>query len=255
MIFLGGFMNTHSHPSITSMSIKLSLLLSALISGNAIAEECTSLKLISARNAGVTMTDNACKEQSKIAVGTNLQVSAGSRLWIKSAPEQNGVTSQVICQNRSSDTINVTINSDALPWIKPQGLNNCGEWVANKLSCDSNDGQKNGFFCALASSKPLMVASAPKPTTSFKMRSTFSLLKGRNVEEIIKDIKPEVELCKNLYGITSSIKVSWDVSKLGTVEKLSVDNDNTELAACIGSVLKPERHEQSSKETSYKQDF
>lgn len=247
-------MNIHTNQNMTSAFIKLGLLISTLMAGNAIAAECTSLKLTAARNAGVTISDNACKDESKIAIGTKLHVSAGSRLWIKST-DKSGATSQVICQNRSTDAVDVTINSASLPWIKPEGLDKCGSWVSNKLSCDSNDGQKNGFFCALASSKPLMVASAPKPTTSFKMRSTLSLLKGRKVEDIIEDIKPEIELCKNLYDVNTPIKVSWVVSKLGSVEELTLDNDNSDLSACVASVLKPERHEQSSKETSYKQDF
>lgn len=248
-------MNIHTTRNIKSVFLKTTLLMTALFAGSVTAAECTSLRLIATRNAGVSVNDNACKEDLKIAVGTQLDVSAGSRLWLKSAPDENGITSQLICQNRGSDTVKVSINSASLPWIKAENLNNCGEWVANKLSCESNDGQKNSFFCALATSKPMIVDVMPKPTTSFKMRSTVPLFKGRKVEDIIKDITPEVELCKDLYDINSPIKVTWMVSKLGQVEELNLDNDNEELTACVASVLKPEKHEQSSKEMTYKQEF
>ncbi len=247
-------MNTHTHRNMMSILLGTGLLGGALFAGTTAAAECTSLKLIAARNAGVSISDNVCKDEKKIAVGSQLEISPGSRLWIKSATDENGATSQVICQNRSANAVTVSIDSASLPWIKPQGLEGCGEWVSNKLSCE-RDGKRNSFFCALATSKPIVVASGPKPTTSFKMRSSMSLLKGRKVEEIIKDITSEVALCKSLYDVTDSTKVTWTVSKLGKVEELNLDNDNVELSACIESVLKPEKHEQSSKEMTYKHTF
>lgn len=249
-------MKTHKNQSVTSIFIKLFLLISMLIINNAFAVECTSLQLISARNSGVTVRNNPCKAESKIALGTILKVSTGSRLWLKSVSSENGAIFQVICQNRTGQTVNVAVDSASLPWIKPQGLKNCGQWVSNKLSCDNKEGQKNRFFCAVAVSKPMIERSTPKPTTStsFRMRSLFTP-KGRAVKEIIKAIKPDVELCKNLYDVRSKIKVMWTVSKLGKVKTVNLNIYNTELKGCIESVLASERHKKSKKDIIFQQDF
>ena len=186
-------MNTLSNYGLASTIIKATFLISGLIVKSAFAVECTSLQLSTARNSGVTVSNNSCKIKSKIALGTILQVSTGSRLWLKSVSDENGATFQVICQNRTGKTVDVSVDSSSLPWIKPQGLVNCGQWVSNKLSCENQSGQKNSFFCALAVSKPMKESLIPKPTTStsFRMRSLPTSI-DRDVKEIIEAIKPDV---------------------------------------------------------------
>ena len=47
------------------------------------AAECVPLKLIDSRNAGVTVTGNSCDKKTELAVGSNLELASGSRLWLQ----------------------------------------------------------------------------------------------------------------------------------------------------------------------------
>lgn len=220
----------------TLLALNAGLLLSSLAAGNAMAAECGQAKLIEAGSASVNVSKNKCQEQSRLSLGAVLELPSGSRMWVKFDP-RSGESFQLICQNKSSASVSVNVASATAPGIKPQGLKNCEQWVGNKLSCESSDGEKNSFFCALAGVKQKLSSAAPGVRTSVKMRALLGKVTMPPAEEVIERIKPDVELCKNLYNISGKLDTSWSVS-LGAVKDLAVHSENNDLVSCVEGVVK-----------------
>jgi hypothetical protein len=233
-------------------ALKMGLLVSSLVASTVMAAECGQAKLVEAGSAGVNVLKNTCQQQSRITLGTVLELPSGSRMWLKFDPSTTGESFQLICQNKSAGIVTVNITSNTAPWIKAEGLQNCEQWKANKLSCDGSNGEKSSFFCASASAKPApsdtrevrpelttsVTSSKAKPemTTSVKMRG-ITIPTIVPVDEVIKSIKPEIELCKSLYNVTEKVDMSWTVS-LGIIKDLSVNNENKDFVACVEGVAK-----------------
>lgn len=242
-------MNNKTNQYQALLAINAGILISYLIASPVIAAECGQAKLIEAGSVGVNVTKNTCQESSRLEVGSILELSSGSRMWLKFDPNAKGEVFQLICQNKSAGIVDVNFTGAAMPWIKPQNLKNCDSWKANKFSCESQDGEKNSFFCAVAGTKLDNLNTTPERTTSLKMASTTTpeittSVKMRSlfpaaipVDDIIKNIKPDIELCKSLYQVSGKLEMSWTVS-LGIIKDLSVNSENKDLVACVEGVAK-----------------
>lgn len=217
-------------------AVNAGLLLSSLVASVVVAAECGQAKLVEAGSAGVNITKNLCQDPSRITLGSVLELTSGSRMWLKFDPSATGETFQLICQNKSAETIKIDIAGTTKPWINPQGLKNCEHWKNNKFSCEGSSGEKNSFFCAVASAKPERAGSAPEVTTSVKMRR-IPLPVIVPVEDIIKSIKPEIELCKSLYNVSEKVEMSWTIS-VGIIKDLNVNSENKDLISCVEDVVK-----------------
>lgn len=235
--------------SMASVAVNAGLLLSSLVVGNVSAAECGQAKLVEAGSSGVAVTKNSCQEPLRITLGSVLELSSNSRMWLKFDPSSKGELVQLICQNKSSEAIKVDVTSTNTPWIKPQGLKDCEPWKNNKLSCVGSGGEKNSFFCAVASAKSersgtgpdrttsvTMKEAQPELTTSVKMRS-ITLPVAVPVEDIIKTMKPDIELCKSLYSVSEKLDMSWTIS-VGKIQDLSVNSENKDLVDCVEDVVK-----------------
>ncbi|CAK0756025.1 conserved exported hypothetical protein [Gammaproteobacteria bacterium] len=226
-------MNQHK----SLFAFKVGLLIGNLVASQVMAAECGQAKLIEAASVGVSVINNTCQEPSKLAIGSVLALSSGSRVWLKFDPNSKGEGSQLICQNKSLWVVNVNLAGTSSPWIKPQGLKNCELWKNNKLNCESQEGKKNGFFCAIANTKQENLSSTPEMTTSPKMRNLFQA--ASSAEDIIKKIKPDIELCKNLYNVSEKIEMSWTAT-IGMINNFTINSDNKDLIACVEGVVKQE---------------
>jgi hypothetical protein len=159
-------------------------------------------------------------------------------MWLKFDTNAKGESFQLICQNKSADKVSVNISSTVTPWIKPQGLQSCEAWKSNKLTCNSSSGEKNSFFCAIASAKLEKMAAVPEATTSVKMRSLNNLFPAPvYVDNIVETIKPDILLCKKLYDVTELVDMSWKITS-GDITDLTVNSTNKDLVDCVESVVK-----------------
>jgi hypothetical protein len=204
----------------------------------AASTECGQAKLVQAGSTGVNVMNNTCAESSRITLGSTLELSAGSRMWLKFDTNAKGESFQLICQNKSADKVSVNISSTVTPWIKPQGLQNCETWKSNKLSCNSSSGEKNSFFCAIASAKLEKVAAVPEATTSVKMRGIPGLPSPIiYVDNIVETIEPDILLCKKLYDVTEPLEMSWKIAS-GDITDLTVNSTHKDLVDCVEGVVK-----------------
>jgi hypothetical protein len=220
-----------------SMPIILTaILVNGALQTNALAstDACGQARLADG-TVGVHVTQNTCGDKSRISAGSNLELSTGSRLWLKFDPSATGESFQLICQNKSTSSISVNLVGTDSPWIAPQGVKSCSQWgIDNKLSCHGIHGERDIFFCAIASNKTTLPADAPKPSTSVKLRG--SLPEPVSVEDMIKIIDPEIQLCKNLYGIKSRIEMMWTITSSGMIKDLQVNSEHKDLIDCVESV-------------------
>lgn len=211
-----------------------------LMASHVMAAECGQAKLVEAGSTNVSVSKNTCTDNSQISLGSVLELSSGSRMWLKFNPSARGETFQLICQNKSSGAVKVNVTSTTDPWVKPEGIKSCEKWKNNKLSCESNSGEKNSFFCALAKAKVDTSDAASKMamTTSVKMRGVLPIPAVTvSADDIIASIKPEIELCKTLYNVTDQVEMSWTVSS-GKIQDLNVSNPNSDLVSCMGDAAK-----------------
>jgi hypothetical protein len=208
------------------------LLVGSLVTSETIAAECGQAKLVEAGSVGVNITKNSC-DKARLNIGSVVELSAGSRMWVK-FDTTKGEDVQLICQNKSAEAVSVNMASATSPWIKPQGLKNCDKWSNNKLSCESANGEKNSFFCAIASAKS--ATQKLEVTTSVKMRG-LDLPNQITDEQIAKSIESEIKLCKSLYNITDSLEVSWRKASGDRIQELNVKSENKDLISCIEGVV------------------
>lgn len=214
----------------TSHFVTASLLLSIGAGIEAYAAECGVVQYLENKSNGVEVAANTCKVKDYVAVGSLFNLMPGARLWIKS-PLSPSVEKHfnAICQNRSSAAISIALDSAASPWIAPNGLKNCSGWVDNKLSCDGVNGEKNALYCVIAEIEPsiYLAASSMERTTSVTLRG-IPRIKPRNEtpaeqpigfekEHIITAMRPETELCRNVYQPDYRVKVEWIVDEQGQV--------------------------------------
>ena len=232
--------------------------------------QCGNTKILSNKSHGVEVVFNLCPTNDEISLGTVLNVAPGSRLWLKSfASSENASGYQMICQSRASKSLRIEVSSLSLPWISPDSTHICSEWDGRKLICDDTNGEKKVFFCASAPNikpknvkKPERTASEllqkgpeptaselvrkkPERTTSVKLRRIplLSLDEGDfNKIEVLKNLKTEARLCRELYGESQEIEVEWGVNVEGDVidiaSKKHNDGANPEFAGCILDVVK-----------------
>lgn len=188
---------------------------------NAGAEECGVIQIRQNRSSGISIKANECKELPYISMGTNFDLSAKGRLWVKSNPSAFLDSEfQMICQNRTESTIQLQFADTLPPWLSQAKLNNCSGWTDDKLSCEGQKGEKNGIYCVLTfyKSVPENKTYQIDRTTSVKMRSMESLQKSyaNSIQsakrQTIEAINPEISLCKKLNQINQVIKINWTVS-------------------------------------------
>jgi len=219
---------------------------SLLFSGYVRASECGVMQLEKNRSSGVTVLANNCTEPPYISIGTVFSLSAKGRLWLKSNPSSfQDSEFQMICQNRTGNTLQLEFSEIFTPWLSQTKLNNCSGWINNKLSCEGPQGEKNGMYCVLSIIKPFVgnQSARVERTTSVKMRDINLLLQAQNKDvsidknKILESIKAEIKLCKKLNGITENSEASWSV--LGTeVENLEINSNNDPvLSECVETVI------------------
>lgn len=229
---------------------RLSFLVSALVIANAQAVECETMQFLKNKSQGVSIQNNLCEADDKVSVGSSFTLIPGGRLWLK-AQVADSTDFQLICQNRAARVVEVKFSNTVLPWITPTGFAQCSNWKNNKLSCADDSKAKNDFICAIAAIKPLeyLKVTNLERTTSVKMRTINSDKKKTKIDELAKPelsyaviatIRSEVSLCRDLYHVEGTVKVSWTLDVLGRIEKLlfaNADHFEQQFRSCVASVI------------------
>lgn len=221
----------------------------SLCSLSSYASDCGVLQVQINKSSGVSVKANKCKQLPDIALGTIFELSAKGRLWLKSRPSQSADSDfQMICQNRTSNMMQLEYSGNISPWLNLAKLGNCTGWVDNKLSCHGGRGEQNGFFCVLSFYKD-RIEDVPKQierTTSVIMREikikSATEIPPAQVEKmkVLQAIKADFKLCKKLTLVTQDVNTKWSVlgTEIQRVEVIPALNINDEFYECIETVIR-----------------
>lgn len=213
-----------------------------------LASECSNIQYLDTKSQGVEVLNDRCAKGNEVGLGTVFKLSQDSRLWIRSLPNPESDTNfQLVCQNGSSATLEVTVSSLFVPWITPTDLKNCSGWVNNKLKCGGVHGDSNVFFCAVAAIKRSETVGSEQLaiSTSVKMRNYSADEQQAGIDEIFEAIEPEVGLCRNLFQVDGKITVHWTVDSLGRAEAVTLSSMGYErgrFSDCVKAVFKGYRY-------------
>ncbi|MDP2902109.1 MAG: hypothetical protein Q8N96_03250 [Methylovulum sp.] len=221
------------------------------------ADECGVLRYLANKSNGVAITGNTCGVIDDIALGSEFNLKPGARLWFKSQTGIDAKKMQGICQNRSPDPINISVNSGKLPWIKPSDLVLCDSWTDNKMNCRTSKNGQNALSCIIAAISSESGAKMPERTTSVRMRSITTpgeadkseLLQSgveTEKEQIVLAMQPDIGLCKAINPTNTPIKITWLVEKNGQVNTIipttngssMQSNTDKQLIDCLTAVIR-----------------
>lgn len=213
---------------------------------DAYGSECGVLRFQQSRNPGVDISDNSCNDPEALGVGTVLQLSANSRVWLDPiAIAENASKYKIICLNESALSIKIRLANAFMPWIQPQGLIQCNEWVNRRLECNESGSDRTALICDIAK----------KVDPNHEIQRMASVIIRGMQEKLInqklpnkqaghlqllfeKDINPKFELCESLFD--REVAIAWTIDPKGQVGNVSITTNNSEdqFARCVVKVIK-----------------
>jgi hypothetical protein len=192
----------------------------------AAASGCVALTMQKDRSPGASILSNDCYELSNLSLGSVMQMNGGARLWLKSnSAAQTDSSFQIICQNKSSDLLQIEVSSAFIPWIKPKNIAHCNDWVGDRLTCNDANSGSPILYCAIAMIKNLSVNNDIERKTSVTMRGIdaqgdlkpLDQSESQQLEKIIDFIKPEIDLCRKVFQTDQAVSITWTISTNGQV--------------------------------------
>jgi hypothetical protein len=215
------------------------------------------------KGSGVTVKRNNCSQPPYLSVGTVMELAPKGRLWLKSTPsEYVNSRFQLICQNRSSDSLQVEFSGMLSPWLSVPTL--CGSWVDNTLNCKAANGGQKGLYCVLSplNERRASQSADPTRTTSVKMRELGGELRSSTgavinfTQQKLDLIKSELYLCKSLNQIAAMDTMEWTVSTEGEVNVIKASGmTNHALLACYKAVVTTFPYPIFAKQMTFKSTF
>ncbi len=218
------------------------LVIGMLCQSSAYAEECDTVQFLDAKSPGTAISKNNCKDNQGLSIGTQLELSAGARVWLK-ATHDNKHIQQLICQNRSNDFVHLTVASQEAPWISVDNLKNCNKWANDRLNCKISTG--NTFFCMTGIVKQqVAMVTRQERTTSVSMRA-IALDNPQNIptaedyaDKAVAEMQGDIKLCRELFNSKEPVELIWNVSVSGKVDDVSILSEGSEeLSSCIRDVV------------------
>ncbi len=216
------------------------------------AQSSSLLTLQANRSSGYTVK-NETGETLDISATTLLTLAGHGRVWFKSPEvgEDNALT--LICQNNSSEDVVLEFNAPQWPWLNQSIYSACSGWVNHKLVCQIGKNAKDVLSCGMLKRGDNPFSSGKiERRTSITMRSLPAIKKAE--DQMLEEIKTELQLCKKVSGYPASIDLFWKVEN-GKYHYLEVMLDDTpefrSLAECFDSVLKQHSFESFSGEQQF----
>jgi len=206
------------------------------------AAECGDLQFLKNKSPGTQVLSHDCQAGYGLSIGSQLELVAGARLWLTAFYDRQN-DQQLICQNRSQKAVYLHIVSTRMPWIQVEKVKQCQSWHNNRLSCVIAPQQK--FFCISGIvKKPLKSFKRQERTTSITMRSLSHNKQGKifndksYIEQSVKDMRTEINLCRDLLQSYVPVELIWNVNMLGQAVDVSIITEgHNEISSCIKDVV------------------
>jgi hypothetical protein len=206
-------------------------LLLAVVSGSPVsAADCGILRLQKERSTGAEIVVNKCQDAENLGLESIVKLRSNSRVWLESISDYtNSPKFQLICLNKSSESVNIKLANAFLPWVKPEGAINCYAWINERLECKESTSDQIALICAIALKRMFVVNHEIHKNASVIMRGT-DLKEKRNtltdrelaiLESLIKnDLNRKFSLCESLFD--RDVTIAWTIRASGQVANVSV---------------------------------
>lgn len=210
------------------ISINLLLFVTFLSTEHLQASDCF-LKLQKHSSLGTTVVSNSCNIEDQLSINSQLEVEGGTRLWLESKIiHHNSGNYWLICQNRSTSTIKVKINSVILPWISLGPSSQCSN-QSERIECFENDTKKETLFCASAIiNKKASTIEPQEERTSAEVRGSQNIDRTAINSKLEPTIKPAIDLCRKVFKAAHPISLALYFDSTNDIAEISVTNEGTE---------------------------
>lgn len=201
------------------------LLFTTLLSTEYLQASDCFLKIQKHRSLGTTVVSNSCNIEDQLSLNSQLEVEGGTRLWLESKIIHNNSGNYwLICQNRSTSTIKVKINSFILPWISLGPSSQCSN-QNERIECFENDTKKETLFCASAIiNKKASMTEPQEEITSVEVRGSQNNDHAAIRSQLQPTIKPAIDLCRKVSKADYPISLTLHFDSKNDITEISVTN-------------------------------
>lgn len=211
------------------------------------ASECGILRLQGSRSYGAEVYKNTCAQAENLSKGTRLKLKPNSRLWLNSIHAvANTSTYKMVCQNQSSATVELSLETSFIPWIRPDSKVICGDWVEQRLECKEPGANKVALVCAIAKNNEVEVTHEVLQSASITLRggknkndtNQSAITQNAALNAIIeKELNPKIALCEKFYDQEKTI--TWTINPNGKVTAIALKNSVADrFTRCVFRTIK-----------------
>ena len=219
----------------------IGVLVGLFASINVMASECGLLELKQNRSSGAMLSANECDGQI-ISKKSVLKLAARGRFWLNPVASKTDVKFNLLCQNKTRESLQFDFSDSLLPWLNISKLNNCSGWVDNRLRCEGERGEKNGLVCVFSVIKKSGKPKQIERTTSVKMRGfNYATADTSYKEVMLAEIRRDLKLCKKVNDeFDEKAQIHWMLEPNAPVRLVGITLyklDDSALADCAKSVV------------------
>jgi len=181
-------------------------------------------------------------------IGDSVILNKKGRLWLTGNETAGGFV-EIVCQNLSTEPVNVQLTGMEKPWVTITEPAQCNDWQKNLLICPVGEMTK-GFFCKITERITDNVAEGAKKqkSASVNVRSisiqeiSEKSTEGRQyLQERIGYYAAGIDLCNTMFKRKGNIIISWIIYAGGAVDKVEIDSqtlpEDNEIAECIAEQI------------------
>jgi hypothetical protein len=181
-------------------------------------------------------------------IGDSVILNKKGRLWLTGNETAEGFV-EIVCQNLSTESVNVQLTSNEKPWVNITEPVRCDDWQKNILICPVGQIQK-GLFCKITErtvmhadegSKKQKSASVNVRAISVQDLQEESFDEQQYLQERVEYYSAGLDLCNTMHKRSGNIIISWIIYDGGAVDKVTINSqtapEDNEIANCIAEQI------------------
>lgn len=227
-----------------NLSLCISFLLVFLSIPKVFGATCGVLKVQQSMSYGIEISNNPCKQAEVLSVGAAIKLHPNSRIWLTTT-NSNNLAFKLICENQSSVTAEISVNSVIAPWVKAESDFKCKDWLERRLECTEPKTSKLALICAIAQSNRVQATHSVLQTASVTLRGLGSTIppyapsaqKNRYPSVFINQINSLAENCGQLFA--QEVVIEWLINTEGNLAQYALQKGTEdEFTHCLSDALK-----------------
>ena len=178
------------------------------------------------------------------AIGDMVTINKKGRLWLTGNETREGYV-DIVCQNLSTEPVNVELKKLSSPWVEITGKTKCGDWQKNILICSVGE-MERGVFCKIAEKenagsgeggRKQLTASVSVRAAEVQEGQQENLSEEEYLQSRVDYYTSGIDLCGVMHNKTGDIFISWVIYNGGAVDQVRIGSQTAEkdreIAGCI----------------------